>query len=669
MNTLVDGEPTRSRGTAFLVITIITIASLGYLQSIPLSYPNPELDVRVAIIDSGINLDSELESRVLSQKSFINSSYGYSETDNDTTDSMPGGNSHGTYIAKIIAEESPDAEIINAKVVSDDDRATAVGIVEAIRWAVLEENCSVINLSLGIGLVTTDIVGDAVKWAFELGVCVVAAAGNEGQDGIAGSSIGSPAAYDEVIAVAGVDDQLVPYGFTSIGPLRDRIVKPDISAWGYYKENGGTVFGTSFAAPIITASAVMIIAHCFHNGWSWTPGMIKAALMISALHLPYEEWVVGAGFVDIHSTLDYIDNAQKVDGLPLVSTLTPIDGPFSFEHWFVNHPVSIPVSIFCSSNVTFELVYRGTHAHWIHGPSEITLNQTGQVTLVVNVTASEDVEDIDAWVTFIAPNYLNMRTSFHFDAKVPFKEIAIDTSHTPWAIDSVYGQFRELALRINKLGSSVDELGRSTEITYGLLSRYDAVFVMDPCAWSYNMVNNTVTKNSLYMYSQSEIDAYVQYWNQGGGLFLVGLSNRSLDLSSANELFSAFNITLNYDAVPPITITINGIPSTTEITKMHNHPVTAFLDSFDYIGCSMNFTGDVFELAWAEIFWINRHGIIQKDNRTVLVGLENPLGGRLLASGSNFFLDNWALNEQYRSDQNWRLVLQALYWLIHILDG
>jgi len=167
---MVDGEPTRSRGTALLVITIIIIATLAYLQTIPQTYSDPELDVRVAIIDSGINIDYELQTRVLSQKSFINSSYGYSETDNDTTDSMPGGSPHGTYIAKIIAEESPDAEIINAKVVSDGDIATAVGIVEAIRWAVLEENCSVINLSLGVGIVTTDIVGDAVKWAFELGV-------------------------------------------------------------------------------------------------------------------------------------------------------------------------------------------------------------------------------------------------------------------------------------------------------------------------------------------------------------------------------------------------------------------------------------------------------------------------------------------------------------------
>ncbi|MGY5872074.1 MAG: S8 family serine peptidase [Candidatus Thorarchaeota archaeon] len=665
---MVDGEPTRRRGSAILVLTIIAIATLGVLQVIPPTYADPELDVRVAIIDSGIDINSELETRVVAEKSFINTSYGYSHNDNDTGDSTPQGNPHGTYIAKIIAEESPDAGIVNAKVVSDDDSATMIGIVEAIRWVVLEENCSVINLSLGSGHVESDIVGEAVKWAFDRGVCVVAAAGNNGQDGIAGSSVDSPALYEEVIAVGGIDSQLVPYGFTGRGPLRGRILKPDIVAWGYYQENGGTVFGTSFAAPIISASAVKVIAHCFRNGWSWTPGMIKAVLMISALQLPYEEWEVGAGLVDIHTALSYLDNAQKLDGLPLISTLNPTEGPFSFEYWFVNHSVSIPVSIYCSTNVTFRLAYQGIHSYWIQGPTEVTINQTGQVTLEVNVVASTDIEDVDAWVTFVAPNYLNMKTSFNFDATVPSKEIAIDVSHTPWVIDSVFGQFREMTSRINKLGISVDELGTSSTITYELLSQYDAVFVMDPCAWGYVMVNNSIEQTLLYPYTQDEIDAYYQYWEGGGGLFLAGLSNSSLDLKSANALYSAFNITMNYDIIPPISITINGVTSTAEITKIHSHPVTDFVESFDYYGSSMNYTDDAFELAWAEIYWTDANDTIHLVNRTVLVGLDNPIGGRLVASGSNFFLDNWALNDLYHSTHNWRLVIQSLYWLIHILE-
>jgi len=125
---------------------------------------------------------------------------------------------------------------------------------------------------------------------------------------------------------------------------------------------------------------------------------------------------------------------------------------------------------------------------------------------------------------------------------------------------------------------------------------------------------------------------------------------------------------LNYDAVPPISILVNGIASTTLITNMYDHPVTRFLDSFDYNGCSMNYSGDAFELAWTEIFMQNENGTIHQNNVTVVAGLENSNGGRLLATGSNFFLDNWALNGKYQSLQNWRLVLQALFWLLQILN-
>jgi hypothetical protein len=113
---------------------------------------------------------------------------------------------------------------------------------------------------------------------------------------------------------------------------------------------------------------------------------------------------------------------------------------------------------------------------------------------------------------------------------------------------------------------------------------------------------------------------------------------------------------------------MNGLASTELITHMHNHRVTDYLDSFDYNGCSLNYSDDVFELAWTELVYTDVNDTTHQENKTVLVGLENQFGGRLLATGSNFFLDNWALNNLYRSEQNWRLVLQALYWLIHILD-
>jgi hypothetical protein len=660
-------EPIRKRGSALLVITVIIIASLIVLDSIPRIYSEPGLDVRVAIIDSGINLDAELTPRVVAEKSFINTSFGYPTTDNSTRDSSPSGGLHGTYVAKIIANGAPNAGLVNAKVVGSNDVATSVGLVEAIHWVVLEENCSIINLSLGMDFISGDIVGEAVQWAFHRGVCVVAAAGNNGQNGISGSSIDSPAVYPEVIAVAGISDALKPYSFSGRGPLRDRIMKPDIAAPGYYAEDGGTVFGTSFAAPVVSAGAAELIARCLDNNWRWTPGLIKAAILATAKKIPSEDWEVGAGKFDLETALIYIDNAYKDDGLPLLAAVTPTEGPFRFEHWFVNDTVQIPVSIFSSSNTTFHLFYLGTASDWLQGPSEVTINQTGSVNLELCVISPVALNNLEAYVSFIAPGYLNLKTTLEFNVDVPYKEIAFDFSTTPWTIDSVYGQFRELATKFSLLGVSVDELRSQDEINVASLNRFDAVFVFDSCAWDYVMDNNSALKVARYSYTPTKINSYMQYWQQGGSLFLIGLSNSSIDVRSANELFSAFNFTLNYDNVPAITIIVNGMVSTTEITEMIDHPITSFLNSFDYNGCSLNYTGNITEIAWAEIARLDENGTIQIENKTVLAGLESPTGGRILATGSNFFLDNWALNDLYLSTQNYRLAMQALYWLVHIL--
>jgi len=660
-------DPIRYRGTVILVITVITVASIGIIQTVPHPYLEPELNVRIGIIDSGINRDVTLETHIVAQKSFVNSSYGYPVNDTTTTDSEPSGTSHGTYISRIIATRAPDAGIVNAKVVSKNDIATIDGVIAAIRWAVLEENCSVINLSLGLELVSNDLIADTMRWAFNRGVSIVAAAGNNGQSGITGSSIDAPAAYPEVIAVAAVDENLKPFYFSGTGPLRNRLMKPDIAAWGFYRETGVYVFGTSFAAPVVTAVAAMIISHCQQNDWSWTPGLVKATIMASATHLSFESWLVGAGLVDLQDALLYIDNSHKQDGIPYVAAISPTKSPFSFETFFVNQSIMIPVSIFTSKVTSFLLTYNGAAKQAIRGPHEITVNQTGTITLELCYVSDSGKVGIDAIISFVAIDFQTMQIEFEFDAVLPYKKIAFDVSHTSWGIDSVYGQFRTLTSKINNLGDSVDELRSLSDITFNTLSQYDAIFVLDPCGWEYYMDNNSIKQRTEFTYTQDQINAYLQYWEQGGGLFLIGLSNDSLDLQNANALYNAFNVTLNYDLIPSISLIVNGIPSTTKIDEMADHPVTSFIDSFDYNGCSLNYTGDAYELAWKEVSLIDLNGSIYKENRTVLVGMENDNGGRFLATGSNFFVDNWALNNLYQSDQDWKLVLQSLFWLVHIL--
>ncbi len=663
-------EPSRRRGTVLLFTTIIIVATIAGLSLIPQSYTVPDLKIRVAVIDSGIDIDHELETRVVAEKSFVNTTFGYTEDDNSTTDSSPGGVPHGTYIAKIIASEAPDAAIVNAKVVSENDIATPLAIVEAIRWAVLEENCSVINLSLGFSPILDDLVGHTIQWAFEHGVSIIAAAGNGGQNGISGSSIQSPAIYPEVIAVGAIDELAALFSFSSIGPLRDRVMKPEISASGYYNDNGRTVVGTSFAAPVVTAGVTRIISHCISNGWSWTPGMIKAVIMISAAKLPYEEWEVGAGLFDLDSALLYVDYVQKPDGLPLIAAITPTESPFSFERYFVNHTTKIQVSIFTSSEVTFNLAYRGADSQWLQGPSSVYVNQSGMFGIDLKVVASDSLEGLEASVSLYTTGYLNMRFEMVFDVRAAYKEVAFDISHTPWSIDSSYGQFRELYRTLTKFGIAVTELRSPENLTLDVLSSFDAVFVLDPCAWGYvvDYDGYTFSKTSIFSYDAAELAAYESYYSQGGNLFLTALTNSSINHQNANALFSLFNLTLNNDYIPVLSITINGVVSTELVTNMIDHAITRRVDSFDYNGCSLNFTGTAYEIAWTEVLLRHENGTFYSVNKTLLVGSENNNGGRLIATGSNFFLDNWALNNMYRSDQNLKLVIQSLYWLLDILN-
>ncbi len=662
-----DDEPTPVRGTALLVITIIIVAvSLG-AAILPPNEPAPDLRVRVAIVDSGITKDEELLTRVVAETSFINSSYGYDAVDNSTADSLPNGSPHGTYVARILSREAPDAAIVNAKVVTTNNTATIEGIVSAIQWAVEEENCSVINISLGTLPGTESQLGDVVKWAFERGVSIVAAAGNNGMGGVVGTSVESPAVHPEVIAVGATDDRNRLYDFSARGPLWDRTIKPDICAPGFYTENGATVFGTSYATPVVSATAVRLIEFCEENDLSWTPGMIKATLLASATHLAKEEWEVGAGVVNLVEALSIVENAMQSEGLPQIAALTPISGPFSFERWFVNSTAVVSASVFCSNVTTFSILYAGSASEWVTGPPNVTANQIGKFQFEIRVTANESQNNLDLEVVLISTGYSFLRATFTFDAASPLARIAFDFSHTPWLIDSVYGQFKSMYELITRAGIAVEEIRFSQELFAKNLTQYDAIFIADPCAWDYAHLDNESIPAPMFSYSPAEIALYTDYWNAGGSLLVMGLGNSSLDLSSANELLAPFGFQMNYDYIPAVTIVVNGVSSTELITDIQEHNSTTGIDSFDFNGCSVNYTGGAYSLAQIEVSFLLPNGSLSLENRTVMAALEGAGGGKMIVSGSNFMFDNWGIVGRYQSDQNAPFALQITRWLTGIL--
>ncbi|MBC9879691.1 S8 family serine peptidase [Bradyrhizobium sp. INPA01-394B] len=194
---------------------------------------------------------------------------------------------HGTLVAGIIAAAwsdkdgmagvNPLARLMILKGIDDFGRARASKIAEAIIFA-SDHGARVINLSIG-GNKITEVERAAVEHAFSKGAVIVAAAGNEGVD-VSNYGI---AASDKVLVVGATDfnDQHAPFSNwgknisvaapgVDVMSLRARRTDTMVSVPGgkyiagshfvgpdrrYYRASG-----TSFAAPLVTGLASLMIA-------------------------------------------------------------------------------------------------------------------------------------------------------------------------------------------------------------------------------------------------------------------------------------------------------------------------------------------------------------------------------------------------------------------------
>ena len=150
---------------------------------------------------------------------------------------------------------------------------------------------------------------------------------------------------------------------------------------------------------------------------------------------------------------------------------------------------------------------------------------------------------------------------------------------------------------------------------------------------------------------------------------VTGGNNDSMDIEGINELLSEFEIQLNFDRVPPFTFVVNGIASSEEITAINeNHPVTDRVDSFDYNGGSLNVSTLSEGLAWAYVKHLDSENNVQLIIKPVLVAQERSLSNsKLIVTGTNFFLDNWALHDLYHAEDNSKLVIQSIFWLVGLI--
>lgn len=608
----------------------------------------PSERIRVAVLDSGIDIDSTLEGRVVAQQSFVLPQYGYTSTDLTVTDSNPDGYPHGTTVAKELVESSVNVAIVNGRVLGQEGLATPAGLIAAIYWAV-EQNCSVINLSLGSSPTFGDPLQAAVEWAFDQGVLVVAAAGNEDDRGLTGTSITSPSVFSKCLAVGGVGTTGQPLGFTSHGPAAAGYMKPDICARGYFTTSDGTYQGTSFAAPRVAAAAADLIAYSKLNNITYTPGSIMTALLLGATDLPYPEYIVGAGSLNLQNSIQVLASNSEQFELPEIAYAHPASLPIEYEVLFYGDTYRFDVQIFTSGVTTFEVVIDADNPSMYEIADEVTINQTGFVPLTIHVPSSiSPMMSFEASIDFKSSLSMNASLDIAFSSEEAIARIAFDTGFTPWSIDTHYGQFRDYYRTLTENGISVTEIRSESEITLEYLQEFDGVILLDPFTWDLNETDPLDASFFSLPYNQSAKQAYEDYYLGGGGIFVTALSNDSLNIDRLNEFIDWSGFSFGMQRVP-------FGDSPTLITNIDPaHPITDGVGSFDYLGARLFIPGTAIELGRTDVY-------------IVLGCLEGAGGGRLVVTGTNYFIDNWGVNGDYGSSYNALLGLQIAQWIVGLI--
>ncbi|MFD0715105.1 S8 family peptidase [Paenibacillus sp. GCM10027626] len=208
-------------------------------------------DVLIAVLDTGVQSDHpDLKGRLAS---------GMNITDPNKAPEDDVG--HGTHVSGIIAAAVNNGEgvagitwlnkVMPVKVLDSSGAGSTYSVAEGIIWAT-DHGAKVINMSLG-NYADAEFLHDAVKYAYDRDVVLVAASGNDNTD-----RPGYPAAYPEVLAVASTDADGTRSSFSNFGDYIDVAAPGGSIASTYPGSQYASLSGTSMASPHVAALAGLI---------------------------------------------------------------------------------------------------------------------------------------------------------------------------------------------------------------------------------------------------------------------------------------------------------------------------------------------------------------------------------------------------------------------------
>jgi serine protease len=289
-------------------------------QAWDLSHGSP--DLVIAVLDTGVTAVGDLSTQLLPGRNVV---AGSADARDDSV------MSHGTLVAGVaaattnngigIAGAAWDTGVLPVKVLDNRGLGTDFQVAAGIVWAV-DHSAKVVNLSLG-GPGPGQALCAAVSYADSHGAVVVASAGNS-----ASETPNYPAACPGVIDVAATDTNGDFAYFSSFGSWVS-LAAPGVGIVSTRNDNSYSgESGTSFAAPIVSAVAALVIAQ--HP--DWTPSRVRTQLEETAQDRgpPGDDPYYGHGLLDAYAALGGPaqaavapgrDNLEPNDTAPEASTL------------------------------------------------------------------------------------------------------------------------------------------------------------------------------------------------------------------------------------------------------------------------------------------------------------------------------------------------------------
>jgi len=266
--------------------------------------------IKIAIVDTGVQSNHpDLQANLLSGYDFVNG-------DEDANDD----NGHGTHVAGIASATLNQsgtvgagygAKILPIKVLNNQGYGYLSDVAKGIYYAA-DNGARIINLSLGT---STDslTLRNAVTYAANKGVLLVAAAGNDG-----GAPCSYPAAYSSVICVVATDNKNQLASFSNLG---GELAAPGVSNYSTFL--GSTyryLSGTSMASPHVAGAAAVVMSACA----TCSTSEVRSLLRDTAVDLGEQgkDILFGYGLVDLVSAMNTF-NPPAEEEQPIEEEPTP----------------------------------------------------------------------------------------------------------------------------------------------------------------------------------------------------------------------------------------------------------------------------------------------------------------------------------------------------------